>query len=129
MPVPEPSASAVPYEPELTPSPLPTIEPVYPGFRQGLAARVEYTRNGVMLGMGRFVVQVRVYNPMPSPQGGLLTVEFWASDSLVRTLREPVFLHPGEIQFRTYEEPAWRVNLARASVTGQPVDPEVPFFK
>lgn len=140
-PVPQPSVmpTEFPVEPDPSPIPLPSIEPGYPpggGYGNSLVARVEYTKNGIVFGMGRFIAQIRVHNPTPRPLGGQLIVEFWASDYLVNTIREPVFLAPGETQMRTYENPAWRVNMARASIltqtqpwpgTGLPYpDPEDP---
>lgn len=98
--------SSYPYNPTIPQRP--TVPP--------LVASIEGIQNGEFLGIGRFVVQVRILNPTPMPVSGMLRIDFMAGSKVYRTTRDRVMLGPGQSTDKTYEDPSWRVNNAHVAI-------------
>lgn len=83
---------------------------------QPLVATIDQVKNGSFLGMGKFVVTVKISNPASVQQAGTLKVSILSSGKSIKDFNETVTVPAGQTVTRTYEDTRWKADNATVSV-------------
>jgi hypothetical protein len=90
-----------------------------------MIAKIENQKNGSVLGIGTFTVNVSVSNPAGQPQQGRLKVSILDNGESIRDFTEVVTVPAGQTITRTYSDKRWIADNATASV--QTLGPNDPY--
>ena len=123
VPTPYPVATPSPYDPY---NPYNPYDPNGSSVNAPLTARIDSKKNGVLLGIGTFSVQVSVVNPASVPQTGQLRVSILDNGSSIRDFTETVQVPAGQTVSRSYSDPRWRADDATVSITPAPASQAIP---
>jgi hypothetical protein len=90
-----------------------------------LIAKVDNQKNGSVMGIGTFSVNVSVSNPSGQPQQGRLKVSILDNGESIRDYTEVVTVPAGQTITRSYSDKRWAADSAVASI--QTLGPNDPY--